>query len=875
MKNRARSFVKNMRICIAITTVFVFALCGKAFALQSVDSLKTERSLTIESESSTITEPKSESGIDTLVTYSAKDSARFDLKTKRMRLRGDAKLNYKSQKLNSEIIVMHFDESTLAASGAENADGRAYGFPKFNDQGEEYVGEKIRFNFKTNKGTINLGETELNEGFYFGTKIKRVSETEFFVKDGYYTTCDDPDPHYYFGSPKMKVKAKDRVFIDPIILYVEDLPVFILPFGLFFPSKGGRQSGVIIPSFFFSSSRGVVFEDFGVYLALSDYYDTQVTTNFYSKGGYMVRNKTRWKIKNVLDGNADIQYGKTRFNPDDEYTTNWSVRLYHNHTLNPYERYNVNLDLSTQNFFQNTSTNIQERMRQNVESRASYSKNFSGGSSLSLLFRRNQDIITDEYEQTFPNFTYSLPNMYPLKKLDFIPKKSWLRDISFKYNLSGSYQMSKKLQPDSSFKESNRSQISHRPSLSISPKLGYFTIKPIISFSADNYFRRLTRTYNSEDSTTSDKLEHGLYSEYWYSLGVNVSTRLFGIAKPDLLGISAFRHTLQPTIGFSFTPDLSDPSRGFYGTYYDEAAQREVVYSRFERDGGGRAPRKLASSLNYAFVNSFEIKVKQGDTIPDKNVELLRWNFNGSVNFAADSLQWSDIGMSFRTPSIGFLTFSSNAAFTLYDEDYYYDAAKDTVYQNRRVRVDEFLLSKGKGLMRLTQFSIQMGASFSSEGIQFGSSFGENKSEAPLEDSVSLGDRFSHRHSHIEKEKSMFGDDMPGYSPLKIPWSVNLGLNMSYGEPTVGNITRRISMNASFNMSLTQTWAIDATGYYDFVNMELGSPQINIRKDLHCWELSLRWTPIGYNRGFYLRFGIKSPQLRDLQIEKQSNPLLR
>jgi hypothetical protein len=37
---------------------------------------------------------------------------------------------------------------------------------------------------------------------------------------------------------------------------------------------------------------------------------------------------------------------------------------------------------------------------------------------------------------------------------------------------------------------------------------------------------------------------------------------------------------------------------------------------------------------------------------------------------------------------------------------------------------------------------------------------------------------------------------------------------------------------------------------------------------LHCWEASLNWSPLGYSPGYYLRIGLKSPQLRDVKIER-------
>jgi hypothetical protein len=44
---------------------------------------------------------------------------------------------------------------------------------------------------------------------------------------------------------------------------------------------------------------------------------------------------------------------------------------------------------------------------------------------------------------------------------------------------------------------------------------------------------------------------------------------------------------------------------------------------------------------------------------------------------------------------------------------------------------------------------------------------------------------------------------------------------------------------------------------------------ITIHRDLHCWEGSFNWTPVGAGKGFYLRIGIKSAQLKDVKVERQ------
>lgn len=834
----------------------------------------------------TKSEKKSNSGIDTTVFYYARDSVRFKVKDQILRLRGEAKLQLKQQKLESEIIQLKFKSSALDASGVIDSSGRWTGFPKFYDMGEEFAGERILYNFKSNQGTISLGETQMSEGFYFGTKIKRVSVTESFIEKGYYTTCDAPEPHFHFGSPKMKFIAGDRIFLDPLIFYVADMPIFMFPFGLFFPSQGGRQSGFVVPSFFFSRNRGVVFEDFGFYFALSDYYDTKFSANFYSKGGYNIKNSTRWKLLNEFNGSLDASYGKTRMSPENPYQNDWNFRLFHNHTINPQERIDVNLSFSSQDFFRNTSNNIGERITQNITSNASYSKSFDNRSSIALSYQRFQNIIDDSYKQDIP-FSFQLPSYNPFAKL--VSSSNILRDFSFSYSGSALYHSEKNvissaISSDTAsrqYEHKEQKLIRHNPNISISPKFGYFTVQPSVSLGANNYFRRLQRVWNSNDSIAVDSFEQGFYTEYRYSFSLNLSTKLFGVltaqmlgAESEVAGIRAFRHTYQPTLGFSYTPDMSGSNYGFYDTYYDEKNKRTVQYSRYEADGGGIAPRSLSSALNYSDMHSFEIKIASKDTMPDVNLELLRISTNTSYNFAAESFKLRDFNTLFSSKALGFINLNGNAAFTFYDQERVFDSIKQE-FTDRYQRIDKYLLSQGKGLARLTNFNIQLSAAFSSKGIAIGSQPTTITESDKPKDSISLGERFRLRQEHTESQSDIFGDNTPGYNPISAPWNVDIGVNFGYENSIVNRINRSLIVNANLSLNLTPTWRLTSGAQYDFINEQLLIPTMNITKDMHCWQLSVRWTPTGYNQGFYLRFGVKASHLQDLQLEKQSSPLIR
>lgn len=831
------------------------------------------------------------SGLDTTVFYKSDDSMKFNVRTQTMRLKTNAEIRYKKQILESDVIELSFKESILKSVGTIDSSGKLTGYPKFTDAGDVFYGENIKFNFRTGQGVINIGETQINEGFYFGSKIKRMNESELFVDGGYYTTCDCPEPHFHFASRNMKIIAEDRVFLDPLVFYVEDLPVLMVPFGLFFPSKSGRQSGLIVPSFFFSKSRGVVFQNLGFYWAASDYWDTQITTDIYSKGGFMVKNSTRWALRNIFSGNFQFDYGRTRFNVDEEFQQNWKFMIGHNHQITPQDNIVANLDFSSPNFNRNVLVNNNAFIRQVITSNASYTKQFDNRTTLSLSYGREQNIISDEYNQN-ANLRYNFPSFKIFTSVKSLP--DWMRDMQFNYSFNANYNNVKTAQTIidtaqadtiNTFRYDNRQRIEHRPSISISPKFGYFTVSPSVSFSANNYLRKIDRYYDISDSTVKTDTINGFFTEYTYGFSLSASTKVFGIMdeqrpllgfiSPSLMGFKALRHTYNPTFSWRITPDQSKGDSPFFGRYFDDRNQREVVYSRFELDGGGIASRNFSSSINYSDLHSVEIKVKQGDTLPDKNLELLRINTNTSWNFTDKKL--SDVGVQFRSPALNFIEFSGTARFTLYNEEILY--IQDSVTGNIRKQysqTDKFLISEGKGLGRMTSLSLGFSTRFSSDGTP-SSGFGAESQDTTSMREVEFGQRFQQRHDYRYVKPDIFGDLSPGFSPFSIPWSINFQLSYSYNRPSIDPLTKRESINLTYNASakLTETWALTTSGGYDFVNKTFNLPQINLIKDLHCWELIFNWTPVGGNSGFYLKLGIKTPQLQDLKYEMRNNPLLR
>jgi hypothetical protein len=443
---------------------------------------------------------------------------------------------------------------------------------------------------------------------------------------------------------------------------------------------------------------------------------------------------------------------------------------------------------------------------------------------------------------------------------------------------------------DTTFTFDDQSRLELRPSFSVSPKLGFFTITPSIGYSSNIYRRSMTKHYSQEDSAVVEDYEYGAFYEHRYSFSTGVSTKLFGIVdnrrpllgliKPEMLGFTAFRHTYNPSVSFRWTPDQSE-NNDYFGEFENQYGEIER-YSRFAKDGGGLASRSEAFSLGYRDKHVFELKSPHavGDSIEQKNYELLTLNFGADYNFAADSMNMSDITLGFRTPAIKFLQFSGNARFTPYDEDI---VEKENIYtgeiEKDYTKVNRYLFDAGKGLARMTSLSLSMSTSFSSDGISFGN---ENDDVVP-EDTTKkeetkpvLGSRFQAMYKETETP-DYYAENSPGYSRFKLPWSANFGLTYSYNKASQDpeSLRETLYLTSSLNCTFAETWKVTANTGYDFINKEFRTPSLSLHKDLHCWDLQFNWTPFGDYKGFYLRFGIKASQLKDLKIEKQDSPLLR
>ena len=71
-------------------------------------------------------------------------------------------------------------------------------------------------------------------------------------------------------------------------------------------------------------------------------------------------------------------------------------------------------------------------------------------------------------------------------------------------------------------------------------------------------------------------------------------------------------------------------------------------------------------------------------------------------------------------------------------------------------------------------------------------------------------------------------------------------------------------------MKILKKWTVNFQSGYDLILKDLPLPSL-ICWDLHCWELSFNWIPIGVRKSFALKLNIKSPLLKDVKFEARGS----
>lgn len=844
-----------MKILLSLVLALVFASAFQfgAFAQQN-DTIKTNLpdSLTASTSDSLITDQsKKKSDIDTVVYASGSDSLFFFVKEKKMSIYGEGKINYRKSEIKSANIFLDFTKFEIEAMGvpSDSAATELVGTPVLSEAGEVYQGKRMKYNFKTGQGSLSAADTELEGAFYYGAKIKKVTKDTYFIQDGTYTTCDAKEPHYYFSSPKMKMIQGEELAAEWIWLNFGGVPAPIpLPF-IVVPLQSGRRSGLIPPVFGSDARYGTYLSRFGYFWAISDYMDINATMDYYTRGSFGLGSRFRYANRYNYNGFAEGSYRNfTQGEPTDpgySKQIDWRIKVFHAQSFTPTLRLDANLEFASQDFLQNGTGNLNDLLRNEIISNATLSKTWDeSGNSASINYNRRQVLETNDIYEVLPGALFKLAQSYPFRSNSGDVDRAWYE--LFGYSYTGQFQ-NQRNKTGGALDE--RLGLQHSVTSDLSPKIGYFTISPRFRFDSRWYNEQIEQ-FSVASSTGSDSIVTNevkkLSAVNTFDLGINASTKFYGMFNINSLGINVIRHTVTPSISYNYRPDFSAAGWGYYGQY-TKLDGSTVRYDRYQREVYGGAGAGEQQNINFSVGNNFEMKttVDPTDTTSKENkIQLLNLTIGSGYNFAADSLNFADISLTYRTQVGDFFDLSGGSRFTPYD------------YSGKISKVNSYLVDAGKGLLRLTGLNFSVSTSISGE--KFASTDKEYKTN---EDEFGLID---------EQSKSVYSGIYNQQDPdFTIPWSISLTYNYNLSRPTPEQSTTFSNLSGSMSFSLTPAWKFDVTGSYDFVSKEFAAPQIRISRDLHCWFMNFVWNPIGTYTGFRFEIRVKAPQLQDLKLTKQ------
>ncbi|MDR2495994.1 MAG: LPS-assembly protein LptD [Tannerellaceae bacterium] len=859
------------------------------------------------------------SSLEAVVTYIASDSIVI-ASGNRAFLYGKGEVKYQQIELRSEYMEMHLDSSLVFAKFGLDTLGLEFGYPIFKDGDQEYESKTMRYNFKSKKGYSTDLITKQGEGFVTAGLTKKMEDDILYMKDGEYTTCDDPDhAHFYIKMTRAKVRPKKNIVTGPVYLVIADVPIYLLglPFG-YFPFSESYSSGILFPTFGEESARGFYLREGGYYFALSDYMDMAVTGEIYTKGSWGVTARSALRKRYKYSGSLNASYLVTKLGDKglSDYSITKDFKLAGSFSLDPksspYHTFSISANFATSGYDKN---NIQgmyvPTSTQNTKSTSiSYTKRFPRSPfNISSAFSINQVSRDTMLSVTLPDISINMSRIYPFKRKMAVGSDRWYEKISMSYTGTMRNSISTKEYKfmQSSLVKDWKNGMQHSIPVSATYSVfNFINVSPSVGYRERWYTNRVEKGFDMQtNSVLNVDTTYGFYRVYDYNTSVSASTTVYGFFQPTIPLLSKFlktvRHRMDMSVSLGYTPDFGDPKHGFYKNYQyadNQGVIHDLTYSPFETGMFGVPGRGQQGNLSFSLDNNVEAKyISKNDSTGEglKRSLIDKLSLGMSYNIMADSFNWSDLNVGLRLKLTKSYTLNLNGVFETYT--YRVDEGPNGTRSFRRQNV--MRIASGKGLGRLrstgTSFAYTINQDFYKTGL-IGRLLGLDTDGKPAEpepstdnENLSTMDEFGEIRELVpdqnrgrlrpdQNEHDHNSDvDHDGYHKNDFKWSLsfNYSLNLGYGDFNFDKkeYNYRLSHALSFsgNMQPTKNWQLNFNATYDVNAKRLSYLTCNISRNLHCFNMTASIIPVGNYKSYTFSVSVSSSMLKDLKYDRRSN----
>jgi hypothetical protein len=817
------------------------------------------------------------------VKYNAENYVRIEQKKKLITLYDKAELNYQDTELKSGIIVMNYEKNEVYAGRIKDSVGKLSQFPNFKQGPNVIEPDSIRFNFKSKKALIWNSRTDQGEFKVKAVLTKKENDSVYFLKGARFTTSTNVDnPEYYFQTSKVKIIPGKKVITGLTNMVIANVPTPIaLPFAFFPMSKETSVSGILLPSYNDSNTRGFSLQNGGYYFALNNHYDLTVMGDYYTNGSYALRFESSYAKRYSYRGNVNLRFenliSSERGYPD--YSKQKIYNLQWSHSKDskgsPNSSFSASVNMGSSKYFQQSinQANVGSNLNNTLSSSVSYSKTFSGavGSRLALSATHSQNTQTSQISMTLPDLQYSVDRIYPFVGKDGV-KKGFFKNINLLYNLSGknSFVTTDSLFFKKQMFDNAKIGLQHSIPLSTNFKVfKYFSASTSMNYEEVWYLKTIQRSYDKDQSAVVDKTVNGFDAFRTYNFSSSLGTTIYGTFNfGDNKKIKSIRHVMRPSISYGYTPSFEK----YYDTYATDATGKMTKdYTRFEGGIFGAPGNTNSNMLGFDLSNTFEAKVTDPDStkVEAKKIMLLNnLNFSTSYDINANgktTLAWAPVRVSGGTQLFkDKLNMNFGATLDPYAID------------NAGTRINVYNINNGGSLFRMTSANMTLNYSISSKDAEKDKK-DKDKNNQSQRNGGRDDDLFGKNTIDASRGKSQFDDDkdkgedkITEFFASKLPWDMTFAYSLTYSD---ANRERKITGNSimiSANADLTPKWKAGVSTGYDFVQNGVTYTQLRFERDLLSWRMDFNWQPFGNQSNWSFFIGIKSGILSDIKYDKRS-----
>ena len=790
--------------------------------------------------------------------YMKSDNNRNDIEKKTTFLNKNAQVKYQDMQIDADYISIDWNSGVIYARGKLDSLGKIKDAAVATQGGKKYEYNEVSYNFKTKQAIAYNARTEESEGVIVAQKTKKVNDSVFFMRKGIYTTDEiflkkkDSLADYHLSASLLKLikgKKKGAVVSGPIQLYIEQVPTpLVLPFAIL-PFTDTRSAGILIPSFGERQDVGFYLNGLGYYQPIGKHFDFKVLLDYYTKGSWNIRPELNYKKNYKYSGSFRMDAGTTvsgirglsNYSKTGTYRISWSHQQ--DAKANPFLQLSASVDIVSTRFYNNNinnnyifNENVLNAQQNSTVSITKRFLNFPATLTGSLMY--SQNFSTGLSEMRFPSLTASFNQFYLFKPKDGV-RSGLLENINVNTKFDFRNQVSARQNEffTRTMWDKMKSGMRNLTSLSTTTTVfRYFNFS--INATADNVLTN--KTIRKEYNNISNKVEtseHRKISGFSaFNTSASVQTTLYGMLKFGKNSkIQAVRHVFTPSIGFSYTPDFSEESWGYYKRYYD-ASGNPVAYSIFEGGIYGSPSSGKSMAVTFNFNNNIEMKIKsKTDSTGVKKIKIFEnIGINFSYNAAAPSFRWSNISINAQNSLFNNkLNLTYNATIDPYKIHFAPGADIGT-------RLDHI------GNFRLQYFNLGVNVS--------------------LHDLLKSKDKKSPTETYKKRGEIMyepyyFDDD--NYARFSQDWTLTISSNYSYNNSARRHGESSASVGLNGSIKLTPYWNITGSTHYDIVNKNFAYSRLGFSRDQRSFSINFNWVPFGQYKVYDFYIGIKANILKD------------